>query len=172
MVCSMFESSEPKTVVGTPVVDAELAWDLADIARSHLDATRRNDIYIAIAVGDAFWAIKLLLSTLVRFELGVRADLLPKLLGLLTSYRDHPDQARLRHLIGRVRIQPVAPPERFAPRHRPQIRTVSQRLHALRPVVRRARPGDPRRVPRQEVRVNGMNRQPSAQQRTGSFGYE
>src|SRR5436190_11122907 len=97
--------------------DAELAWDLADIAQGHLDATLRNEIYVAIAVGDAFWAVTVLLRTVVRSELGVRADVLPKLLRWVGSYRDHPAQALLRHLIGRVRIQPVERRHPFSARH-------------------------------------------------------
>lgn len=150
------------------MIDVELAWDLADTARGHLDATQRNEIFMAIAVGDAFWAITLLLRTVVRWELGVRADLLPKLLRWVTSYRDHPQQALLRHLIGRVRIQTVEPPQRFAApqtvsatvfRPKQPIDRVSRKLQTLRPVLRRARPG-------------GVNRQQSAQQWTGSFGFE
>jgi hypothetical protein len=138
--------------------DAELAWELADTARGHLDATQRNEIYMAIAVGDAFWAIRLLLRTVVRFELGVGADLLPKLLGWVTSYRDHPEQGHLRHLIGRVRIQPVRP-----------IRRVSGNLP---PALRRARPEDSRRFGRRKPLIDDFSRRPAAHQRTGSFGYE
>jgi hypothetical protein len=134
------------------MIDAEVAWELADTARGHLDATQRNEIYMAIAVGDAFWAIRLLLRTVVRFELGVRADLVPKLLRWVTSYRDHPEQGHLRHLIGRVRIQPLAP--------------------FPRPVPGPARPGDSRWFGRRRPQVNDFSRRPAAQQRTGSFGYE
>ena len=116
------------------VMDAELAWDLSDIARGHLDATQRNAIYIAIAVGDAFWAVKFLLQAVVRSDLGVRADLVPKLLRWVASYRDHPEHARLAHLIGRIRIHPVqarpgVPARRTvsgpAARNRQSIRSVS-----------------------------------------------
>jgi hypothetical protein len=138
--------------------DAELAWELADTARGHLDATQRNEIYMAIAVGEAFWAIRLLLRAVVRFELGVRADLVPKLLGWVTSYRDHPEQGHLRHLIGRVRIQPARP-----------IRRVSG---SLRPALRRTGPEDSRRFDGRKPPVNDVSRRSAAQQRTGSFGYE
>ena len=138
--------------------DAEVVWELADTARGHLDVTERNEIYMAIAVGDAFWAIRVLLRTVVRFEIGVRADLLPKLLRWVTAYRDHPEQGHLRHLIGRVRIQPVRP-----------IRRVSGNLQ---PALRRTRPEDSRRFDERKPLVNDFSRRPAAQQQTGSFGYE
>jgi hypothetical protein len=92
------------------MVDTELAWDLADAARGHLDAGQRNAVYTGIAVGDAVLAITFLLQTIVRAGLAVRADLVPKLLRWVASYDDHPEQAHLRYLIGRVRIQPFDPP--------------------------------------------------------------
>jgi hypothetical protein len=177
----MFEPSEPQTIVGTPVMAAELAWDLADTARGHLDTTQRNRIYIAIAVGDTLWAITLLLRTVVGSELGIRADLLPKLLRWVTSYRDHPAQGHLQHLIGRVRIQPLELSQRrpapqtvsaTAARQLQPIRRVSGRLQDLRPVLRRTKPEKSRRFDRRKPQLNDFNRQPSAQQRTGSFGYE
>ena len=159
------------------MIDAELAWDLADIAQGHLDATQRNEIYVAIAVGDAFWAITLLLRTVVRSKLSVPADLVPKLLRWVGSYRDHPAQALLRHLIGRVRIQPslgLPAPQTVSAataRQMQPFRRVSGK-HNLRPVPGPARPGDSRWFGRRKPQVNDFSRQPSAQQRTGSFGYE
>jgi len=176
----MFEPSEPQTIVGTPVIAAELAWDLADTVRGHLDGAQRNEIYIAIAVGDTFWAVTILLRTVVRSELAVRADLLPKLLQWVASYRDHPAQGHLRHLIGRVRIQPQAPSQPAASRtisagaarQMQPIRRVSGKPQSRRPVLRRAAPEDSRRFDRRNPRASDFSRQPSAQQRTGSFGYE
>jgi hypothetical protein len=92
------------------MVDTELAWDLADVARGHLDAGQRDAVYIGIAAGDAFWAVAFLLQTIVRAGLIVRADLMPKLLRWVVAYEYHPEQAHLRHLIGRVRIQRCDPP--------------------------------------------------------------
>jgi hypothetical protein len=89
------------------MVDTELAWDLADTARGHLDASQRNAVYTGIAAGDSVLPITFLLQTIVRAGLAVRADLAPKLLRWVASYDDHPEQAHLRHLIGRVRIQPI-----------------------------------------------------------------
>jgi hypothetical protein len=103
------------------MVETELAWELADVARGHLDACQRDKVYIGIAVGDAFGTVTFLLQTIVRAGLAVRGDLAPKLLRWIASYDDHPAQAHLRYLIGRVRIQPFdsprgvsAPPVRLA----------------------------------------------------------
>ena len=88
------------TTVGVAMVDTELAWELADAARGHLDARERNKVYIGIAVGDAFWANTFLLQTIVRAGLAVRSGLVPKLLRWVAAYDDHPERAHLRHLIG------------------------------------------------------------------------
>src|SRR4051795_8438875 len=95
----------PQASIEASVTDDELAWDLADAARGHLDATQRNEVYIAIAVGDSLWAVTLLLRAVVRQKLSVRADLMRKLLWWVTSYRGHPEQAGLLHLIGRVEVE-------------------------------------------------------------------
>ena len=92
------------------MVDTELAWELADAARGHLDACQRDRVYINIAADDAFGTVTFLLQTIVRGGLAVRADLAPKLLRWIASYNDHPAQAHLRYLVGRVRIQPSDPP--------------------------------------------------------------
>jgi hypothetical protein len=91
------------------MVDTELAWELADAARGHLDARERNEVYVGIAAGDAFWAVTFLLRTIVRAGLAVRPGLVPKLFRWVAAYDDHPEQAHLRYLIGRIRIQPMDP---------------------------------------------------------------
>ena len=97
-------------MVGVPMVDTELAWELADAARGHLDARERNEVYVRIAVGDGFWAVAFLLQTIVRAGLAVRSGLLPKLFRWVTAYDDHPEQAHLRYLVGHIRIQPQGVP--------------------------------------------------------------
>jgi hypothetical protein len=96
-------------MAGIAMVDTELAWELADTARGHLDARQRDQVYIGIAADDGFFAVAFLLQTIVRAGLAVRADLAPKLVRWVASYDDHPKQAQLRHLIGRLRIQPSSP---------------------------------------------------------------
>ena len=99
------------------MVDTELAWELADAAKPCLDRKQRNQVYIAIGVGDVFSAAKFLLQTVVESQVSVGSETLWKLKLWVASYRDHPDEARLRDLIGRVTIdhkvespRPPAPP--------------------------------------------------------------
>ena len=92
------------------MVDTELAWELADTARGHLNARQRNQVYIGIATDEAFFAVAFLLQAIVRAGLAVRADMATKLMRWVASYDDHPNQAQLRHLIGRLRIQPSSTP--------------------------------------------------------------
>jgi hypothetical protein len=87
------------------MVDTELAWELADTAKVHLNANQRNKVYIAIGVGDTFSAANFLLQTIVRSGVVIRADLMLKLNRWVASYRDHPEQARLRDLIGRLTVE-------------------------------------------------------------------
>jgi hypothetical protein len=101
------------------VIDNELAWELVDIARGHLAKTERDKVYIAIAAGDAFWAVRFLLRRVVESELTVRSDQVAKLLRWVTAYHHHPDAATLRFLVGRMTVRPcepsrdVHPPPRF-----------------------------------------------------------
>ena len=161
------------------MVDTELAWQLADTADGHLDASQRNEVYIAIAVGDAFWAVKFLLQTIVRSELAVHADLVPKLLRWAASYRDHPEQAQLRHLIGRVRVQPFNPP-RGVParptvlattaRYRKPIRRVRANLRSLRTAVRPDSRSDSSQLSKHEQLINDVKARPSTHQCFGLSG--
>jgi hypothetical protein len=98
-------------------VDTELAWELADAAKPCLDRKQRNQVYIAIGVGDVYSAVKFLLQTVVQSQVSVGSETLRKLNLWVASYRDYPDEARLRDLIGRVTIhhidetpRPPAPP--------------------------------------------------------------
>jgi len=98
-------------------VDTELAWELADAAKPCLDRKQRNQVYIAIGVGDVYSAVKFLLQTVVQSQISVSSETLWKMNLWVASYRDHPDEARLRDLIGSVTIhhidetpRPPAPP--------------------------------------------------------------
>jgi hypothetical protein len=121
-------------MLGVSMVDTELAWELADTARRHLNAPQRNAVYVGIASGEALWAVSFLLQTIVRAGLAVRADLAPKLLRWVASYEAHPKQAHLRDLIGHVRIQPSSSVT-IAPQ-RPAMATLSGRRPGLVPIER------------------------------------
>jgi hypothetical protein len=116
------------------MVDTELAWELADTARGHLNAPQRDAVYVGIASGEALWAVSFLLQAIVRAGVAVRADLVQKLLRWVASYHDHPKQAHLRYLIGHVRIQPPSSVT-IAPQ-RPALATLSGRRPRLVPIER------------------------------------
>ena len=127
------------------MVDTELAWQLADAAKGHLDAAQRNEVYIAIGVGDSFSAARFLLQTIVRAEIAVRTEVILQLNRWVDSYRDHPDEARLRELIRRVAIEPFddsrrapAPPRVLTPvmRYRPTNRRTVNLRTLLQPNVK------------------------------------
>jgi hypothetical protein len=84
-----------------------LAWELADAAKPCLDRKQRNQVYIAIGVGDVHSAVKFLLQTVVQSQVSVGSETLRNLNLWVASYRDHPDEARLLDLIGRVTVDQI-----------------------------------------------------------------
>lgn len=79
--------------------EAEVAWSLADAARPYLDTTERNDVFIAIGVGETFAAICLLVDVITRADARVEARLAARLWTWLDAYAGHDDEPRLRRLI-------------------------------------------------------------------------
>jgi hypothetical protein len=79
--------------------EAEVAWSLADAARLSLDTTERNDVFIAIGIGETFAAICLLLDAITRADTRVEARLAARLWTWLDAYACHDDEPRLRRLI-------------------------------------------------------------------------
>ena len=90
------------------MVETQLAWDLAEIAKGCLKRAQRNQVYVTIGVGDAFAAVKFLLEGIVRSQVTIPSETLLKLNSWVSSYRDHPEEARLRGLIGQVAIDDSA----------------------------------------------------------------
>jgi hypothetical protein len=91
-------------VLGTVVDETELAWALAEVARSVLNAVERNDVCIAIGVDETFSAICFLMATLARKRLPLPSDLAVSCTTWLDTYAGHHDEPRLRDLIGQVKI--------------------------------------------------------------------
>lgn len=95
--------------------DSPLAWQLAEAARDDLAIDERNDVYIAIATGDVFWALVFLLNTIVQSGRAVPVHLADDLERWISAYRDHPDEPRLRNLVSQLKVgvdEPAAPPTR------------------------------------------------------------
>jgi hypothetical protein len=97
-----------KRLGGRPAMGVTgLAWELADAAKPCLDRKQRNQVYIAIGVGDVHSAVKFLLQTVVQSQVSVGSETLRNLNLWVASYRDHPDEARLLDLIGRVTVDQI-----------------------------------------------------------------
>jgi len=138
-----------KRLGGRPTMGVTgLAWDLADAAKPCLDRQQRNKVYIAIGVGDVYSAVKFLLQTVVQSQVSVGSETARKLNLWVASYRDHPDEARLLDLIGRVTVDQVHESPR-PPASPPALSTVMN----YRPPNRRIPPmRKPSAVPRPDSR--------------------
>ena len=79
--------------------EAEVAWSLVDAARPYLYTTERNDVFIAIGVGETFAAIGVLLDVITRVDARLEARLAARLWTWLDAYAGHEDEPRLRRLI-------------------------------------------------------------------------
>jgi hypothetical protein len=85
-----------------PAVEVDLTWALADVVGPYLTALERHKVYIAIAVGETFSAISTLLGVVVRRELTLSVNVGDALHWILTVYKHHEDEPRMRRLMGRV----------------------------------------------------------------------
>jgi hypothetical protein len=92
---------------GSTAEEAKLAWALAHAAAPHLNAAERNDIYVAIGVGETFSAISSLTATVVRKRLTLPADLVIRFSTWLDAYVGSDREPHLRQLIGQVKSCPV-----------------------------------------------------------------
>jgi hypothetical protein len=86
------------------VTGSELAWELAEVGASHLDATERDNLYVAIASGETFLAVESLMRAVVGNRVALHAETITRLRAWLDGYRDHPDERGLRRLIAKVDI--------------------------------------------------------------------
>ncbi|MCW2649115.1 MAG: hypothetical protein JWR32_91 [Mycobacterium sp.] len=99
--------------------EIELAWALATVADPHLGVAERHAIYIAIAVGDTFAAIRSLTATLVRVDSGLSAEMKATIERWLDSYRGSDDEPGVRELLARVTTHPTY--DQALPGHGPAV---------------------------------------------------
>lgn len=93
----------PELMIGGAMVDeAELAWDLAQFVDPYLRGAERNDIYIAIGVGETFWAIQTLITAAVRTGLLLPRELIVGCTDLLAVYVGNDHEPYIRQLIGQM----------------------------------------------------------------------
>ena len=96
-------STEPLKAM---VEERELAWALAEVARSHFSVGERHAIYAAIGVGDTFSAICSLVAVIVRVGLPLPIDLVAAFPSWLDAYSNNESGPHLRRLIAKLRSQP------------------------------------------------------------------
>jgi hypothetical protein len=82
--------------------ESRLAWLLADMAVRLLHENQRDELFVAIGVGDTFDAICTALDVISRAHCGVESNTAIKLKAWLTAYRHHDDEAQLRRWVHRV----------------------------------------------------------------------
>jgi hypothetical protein len=92
------------------VADIQLAWELAEVGARHLDATERDNLYVAIGAGETFKAVESLMHAVVGNGVALRAETITRLLAWLDGYRNHPDERGLRRLIAELNIDTDYPP--------------------------------------------------------------
>jgi hypothetical protein len=90
------------SAVASTFGESRLAWSLADMAVNYLDTDQRNELFVAIGVGDTFVAICIALDVISRAHCSVESGTAAKLKAWLTAYRGHDDEPTLRRWIHRV----------------------------------------------------------------------
>lgn len=97
----------------------QLAWSLADAASPCLDCVQRNNIFVAIGIGEAFNAIRLLLDAITRARFTVEDALAARLSGWLDAYAGHDDEPGVRRMIRQAARGPFQEPTGTAPKDFP-----------------------------------------------------
>jgi hypothetical protein len=82
---------------------SELAWDLVEQIRSHLDVAQLNAVFVKLGVGDYEFVIRLVLRWLPRIGVSLTPDLLSRSRAWIDGYRDHTDYPRLLELLAAFR---------------------------------------------------------------------
>jgi hypothetical protein len=94
------KGAERRLVTAVQVAEeADLAWALAEAAQPHLSAVERNEVYVAIGVGEAFAAIHYLITAAARKRISCPAELVQRCQSWLDVYIGHHDEPYLRSLV-------------------------------------------------------------------------
>jgi hypothetical protein len=130
------------------VQEVNLAWDLIEAAKPHLNARERNYVFVTVGAGDTFAAIRQLLKVVAAKRIPLRLHLVRLCTTWLDSYAMHAEYEQLRRLIEGFlmpdAIQASTAISRVAktPKRRPLLTVTRQlptrRLPARRPGARRA----------------------------------
>ena len=79
--------------------ERSLAWALAEAATAHLSTAQRNDLHVAIGVGETFAAIHYLITSAADKRITLPAPLLHRCSQWLDGYAGHEDEWYLRGLV-------------------------------------------------------------------------
>jgi len=86
------------------VAETQLAWDLAELAGSHISERDRTDVHTAIGGGDCYAAIGTLLKTIVRARVPVPSTLAARINDWRAPYAHHVDAPRLNELLTAISV--------------------------------------------------------------------
>ena len=89
--------------------EIDLAWTLAGAGERNLSHVERNEVYAAIGVGEAFAAIRSLITSTAGNRMALPADLVARCASWLDFYLGHEDEQHLRGLIEDI-LAPYAIP--------------------------------------------------------------
>jgi hypothetical protein len=79
--------------------ERSLAWALVEATTPHLSAAQRNDVHVAIGVGEAFAAIHYLITSAADKRVTLPAELVHRCTRWLDAYGAHEDERYLRGLV-------------------------------------------------------------------------
>ena len=79
-----------------------LAWALAEAARPHLSNVERNDVHVAIGVGETFAAIHCLVTSAAGNRIALPAELVHRCTSWLDAYAGHEVDWNLRRVVDYV----------------------------------------------------------------------
>jgi hypothetical protein len=84
--------------------ERSLAWALVEVTTSHLSTAQRNDVHMAIGVGETFAAIHYLITSAADKRITVPAALVHRCTRWLDAYAGHDDESYLRGLVEYVLV--------------------------------------------------------------------
>lgn len=85
--------------------ERSLAWALVEATAPHLSTAQRNDIHVAIGVGETFVVIQYLITSAADRRITVPAELVHGCTRWLDAYAGHEDECYLRDLVEYVLTQ-------------------------------------------------------------------
>jgi hypothetical protein len=102
-----------RTIAADRGAQANLAWAIAEAVKSHLSIVERNDVYVAIGVGETFTAIHRLITSAATNQIVLPGELVQRCGTWLDAYVDHSEQQHLRGLVEYV-LAPLSARDSFA----------------------------------------------------------